>query len=240
MTNKMASTSRNPASTRFFTRRVIFACDHTAERIYPIRDLRGPSFKTAKPPVPMLLALRLPEKCIPCAREAVLDRYRGNAKEVRERMSSLHARLDRILNKADSDDEKDACKSMLQLETGNDEADEAWPDEPPAAETLIRQISADDGGYFSGDDGAGAASTDSDATIRAPKPRPVGKLSTNIRLLREDLDRRMQAWSRTDKAVKPAESKAESESALQLSRSDLDDISSYEAFEAEIANFTVL
>ena len=186
MADTTAAPARHPVSTRFYTRRVIFACDHAAERIYPIRDLRGPSFSTAAPPVPMLLALRLPEKCIPCARAAVLDRYRGNAKEVRECMSSLHARLDRILNKADS----------------------------------------------GGDDNA--ASSDSDATICPPKPRPVGKLSTNIRLLREDLDRRMQAWSRTDKV------KAESALALQLSVPDLDEISSYEAFEAEVVDFSVL
>ncbi|KAL1901839.1 RFC checkpoint protein Rad17 [Sporothrix stenoceras] len=185
MASHDTKTAKRTTTTTYWTRRYVFACNHTTDRYYPVKDATTDGqFKVKR--VPLLLPVRLGRDCSACLRREIFERVHAKANDVRFTFNSLCAKLDRPKTTGDGLDEP----LLVDEDAGAD--DEVWPEAPPSLESLSRLYMTKVASFETESD-AGSEFTVKAKTATSPAVRHE-KLSDQIRSIREDLEHRRQAW----------------------------------------------
>ncbi|KIH89610.1 hypothetical protein SPBR_07873 [Sporothrix brasiliensis 5110] len=188
--------AKRTTTTTYWTRRYVFACDHAADRYYPVKDIcnNGNSPRDLIHNVPFLLPLRVGRECSACLRRQVFDRVQAKAAEVRASFNMLRAMLDQ--RSMASDDGLDT-PLLIDDDAGADDDDEVWPEQPPTLESLSRLYAT-----VAETQVTATPNINSYGTTKSSIPGRPETLSERIRSLREDLERRRQAWETSSKLPK--------------------------------------
>lgn len=197
--------AKRATTTTYWTRRYVFACNHTTDRYYPVKDTpavsaAGSNGQPKGKSLPLLLPLRVGRDCSACLRRVVLDRVQTKATAVRACFDALCARIDRSPKTLDDDLDRPLLVGGDDVDNVDNDDHEVWPEQPPTLESLTRfyvsQAATKDVEIDS--------NSDSYSTVigTTTSDHPKGKLSDRIRSLREDLERRKQAWDRSPKSSK--------------------------------------